>query len=220
MLVLLAMAVDGSGVDVAGTPFPGPVVRRPGGGGGGDAGMRYLVALPARPAAALAPVPPAPPTVPPPQPSVVETPVPEAPLPSPVAVPDSLTAAGSPGGGSGPGAGGGSGGGVGSGTGTGTGAGSGPGSGAGGRGGEASPPEPRQMIIPPEFPASVRGLEVTVTFEVAADGRVRRVSFDPDVPDRGYARRLEAVMREYRFRPARDVVGQAVAGVARVVLRF
>jgi TonB family protein len=76
------------------------------------------------------------------------------------------------------------------------------------------------MIIPPEFPPSMRGLRIAVTFDVSADGRVRQVEFDPSVPDRGYARRLEAVMRDYRFRPARNAEGREVAGVARVVLSF
>lgn len=76
------------------------------------------------------------------------------------------------------------------------------------------------MIIPPEFPPSMRGVRIAVTFDVAVDGRVRQVAFDPAVPDRGYARRLEAVMRDYRFRPARDAEGRNVAGVARVVLSF
>lgn len=82
------------------------------------------------------------------------------------------------------------------------------------------PPEPRQLIIPPEFPRSMRGLEIAVIFEVTDDGRVLRVAFDPAVPDRGYARRLEAVMRDYRFRPARDETGRPVPGTARVVLTF
>lgn len=66
----------------------------------------------------------------------------------------------------------------------------------------------------------MRGLRIAVTFDVSADGRVRQVSFEPAVPDRGYARRLEAVMRDYRFRPAKDAEGHDVAGVARVVLSF
>lgn len=76
------------------------------------------------------------------------------------------------------------------------------------------------MIIPPEFPPSMRGVRIAVIFDVSADGRVRQVVFEPTVPDRGYARRLEAVMRDYRFRPARDAEGRSVAGVARVVLSF
>ncbi len=205
----------------------GPVSALPGllsatrGGGGGGATMHYVsLGAPSAPSVMATPV------IPPPPPLVVpaEAPevVPEAePVTQVAAALDSLVGAGGvgAGGGAGPGSGGGTGGGSGTGQGTGTGSGAG-GAGSGGAEGRAIPPEPRQMIMPPEFPPSMRGLRIAVTFAVAADGRVRQVEFDPSVPDRGYARRLEAVMRDYRFRPARDAAGRDVAGVARVVLSF
>jgi len=66
----------------------------------------------------------------------------------------------------------------------------------------------------------MRGMRIAVTFWVAVDGRVQRVEFDPAVPDRGYARRLAEVMRDYRFRPARDESGRAVPGTTTVTLTF
>jgi outer membrane biosynthesis protein TonB len=197
------------------------VATRGGGGGGGGVEMRFVAVAPASAAAFAAPAVVLPP--PPPEPVAAEV-VPAVAEPeAPVAIgpmADSVVVAGggAGSGGIGPGAGGGTGGGVGTGRGTGTGGGSAPGD--GGEAGRAMPPEPRQMIIPPDFPRSMRGVRVTVIFEVAADGRVRQVEFEPAVPDRAYARRLESVMREYRFRPARDETGREVPGVARVVLTF
>lgn len=210
------------------TPLPGAVSTGSGGGGGGHYGttMQYVaLAPPAVPAALqVAPV------VPPP-PVPVATPEPVAPVPEspPVPPPDTLRAAaagtatdsGAAAGraaGSGPGSGGGTGGGQGTGTGTGVGGGRGPGS--GGEGNGARPPEPRQLIIPPEFPRSMRGARIEVTFWVAESGRVQRVTFLPEVPDRGYRRRLEEVLLDYRFRPARDEAGRAVPGTTRVTLTF
>jgi len=66
----------------------------------------------------------------------------------------------------------------------------------------------------------MRGVRLSVTFWVAADGRVQRVEFDPEVPDRGYGRKLEEVLRDYRFRPARDEQGRPVPGTTKVTLTF
>jgi len=215
---------------MAETPVQGPVSSGRGGGGGGQGGteMRYIAMAPVAAATTATPQPVVPPP-PPPVPEIEPLP-PPAPPPAPVASAVDTTrpvaagsdTAGRTGGGAaagtGPGSGGGSGGGQGTGRGTGVGGGSGPGT--GGEGGTARPPEPRQLIIPPEFPRSLRGMRIAVTFWVAADGRVQRVEFDPEVPDRGYARRLEEVMRDYRFRPARDENGRAVAGTTKVTLTF
>lgn len=199
------------------------------GGGGGGGGAIRIVALPglaARPEAA--PVPQVPP--PPPPPAVVE-PVP-LPAPEPVTLPppppDSIPAAGGSkasgqgtgsGTGSGSGTGTGTGSGSGSGNGSGTGSGNGPGSG-GGTGG-ARPPAPRQLILPPaEIPKAMRGLTLEVTFLIGPEGRVDDVLIDPEPADRGFARKLEDVLRDYRFRPARDSTGTPVAGRFRVALTF
>jgi outer membrane biosynthesis protein TonB len=217
---------------MAETPLPGLLSPGSGGGGGGDGGtrMQYVALPPAAtpPATPIEPavVPPPPPPVPEPTPEPLP-PVPESP---PVPPPDTLrppaagaradsgAASGGRAAGIGPGSGGGTGGGQGTSTGTGVGGGRGPGT--GGEGGLARPPEPRQLIIPPEFPRSMRGARIEVTFWVAADGRVQRVEFEPEVPDRGYGQRLEEVLKDYRFRPARDAAGLSVPGTTKVTLTF
>jgi TonB family protein len=69
-------------------------------------------------------------------------------------------------------------------------------------------------------PGSVRGSTVAVTFDVGADGRVIDVHFEPPLTDRGFSRKLEDVMRGYRFRPARSPDGRPVAGRTTVTLIF
>ena len=200
-------------------PNEGAPASEAGGGGGGSVRM---VALPA---AAQAAVPPA--VVPPPPPLPIVTPVTkpvENPLPTPV--PDTLQTRPDPGvaSGSGTGAGTGSGTGPGSGTGSGSGDGSGKGSGkgaGGGEGGKARPPEPRQLILPPpEIPKALRGVTISVTFLVGPEGRVEGVRLSPEPQDRGFARKLEDVMRNYRFRPARGPDGLPVAGTITIELTF
>lgn len=74
-------------------------------------------------------------------------------------------------------------------------------------------PVPRRMVIPPQDPPkALRGRDVRVTFAVDADGRVTRVSLDPDIQDREYRDRLLDAMRNYRFTPARGPDGTPVPG--------
>jgi hypothetical protein len=188
-----------------------------GGGGGREVTMIHLTQPPTA-ATAVLPVSP-PPTVP----ALTATKV------QPVLPPPSLDTLPLPAQADTPtGAGGGSGGGSGTGSGPGTGLGSGPGPGgaaaavppeptrAAGR-----PPEPRQLILPPfDYPKVMRGRTVAVTFFVLADGSVDRVVFSEDIPDRGYAKKLEDVMRAYRFRPARSAAGAIVPGVTTVSISF
>ncbi len=182
-----------------------------GGGGGGGGGGTYVAVAPPRvahPPEALTQVP----IVPPPLPSVTPTPEPAVTPPARDSAPASSggTAAGA-------GSGGGTGGGQGTGTGTGTGSGTGPGSGGGTGGGAAAlkgrEPEPRQYMIPPvDMPKSLRGKTVTVTFIIAADGRVTQFDVAPPIADRDYSRKFNEVLRAFRFRPARDSTGATVAG--------
>ncbi|NOT07744.1 MAG: hypothetical protein HOP28_05985, partial [Gemmatimonadales bacterium] len=190
---------------------------RPMGGGGGR--QVTMIALPDAPPKTQAtpkvppvkPIPVAVPTTIPP----VET-VPPADTIAPR--PDSTATAGS-------------GGGTGGGTGTGSGPGTGPGSGPGSGGGGGPPadsaktaargPEPLRVILPPfEYPRSMRGHTIAVTFFVQSDGRVDRVLFSEEISDRGYARKLEDAMRAYRFRPARSPEGKPVPGVTTVSISF
>ena len=196
--------------------LPGPDGRKAGGGGGPRVS---LIQLPAPPAARPAPV------VRVPAPTKMPTTIP-APETQPAAPPVD-TVPHPPVAGETAGTGGGSGGGSGGGVGPGTGPGSGPGTaGSGAAPSDSSrvgarPPEPRQLILPPfDYPRSMRGITIDVNFFVLADGRVDRVVFVPEIPDRAYAKKLEDAMRSYRFRPARSAEGQAVPGIAIVKVSF
>ncbi len=203
----------------------GDPAREKGGGGGG--GSVRQVALPAlaRPAAAqVAPVVrPSTPVVSVPDPVVVQPPPP--PTPEPVVVvaapPDSTATPSAGQGGPGTGGGKGTGTGPGQGSGSGPGSGSGSGPGTGGDGGRGYPPEPRQVILPPlDYPRSLRGQTVAVTFWVGTDGRVERVALAPDIEDKGFARKFSDVMKSYRFRPARSPEGTVIAGTTTVTVTF
>ena len=192
--------------------------------GGGGGGSRQVTMIP------LGPVPPPATVVPPPPPVVVP------PVNPPVTVPRDIPpvdttppaprdTAPAPAAGGTPGSGGGTGGGSGTGTGPGSGPGTGPGSGGTGTGTDSvksgRPPEPRQLILPPfDYPRSMKGRTIQVTFFVLADGRVDNVVFAEELPDRGYAKKLEQVLRAYRFRPARSAEGLPVPGHTTVSISF
>ncbi|MFN8654600.1 MAG: hypothetical protein U0133_22055 [Gemmatimonadales bacterium] len=197
----------------------------PRGGGGGGAGRVAYITLPAPAASApkavavetpreepkpvpVTPTPTPPPVVPPPvqeQPPVTTT----APATSATPSPDSVA-------GRGPGQGGGEGGGAGGGSGPGTGTGRGPGNGTGGgEGGTGKAPKPRYELLPPteDAPKELRGKEVRIVFGIDAEGKVRRVTFVPEIPSGKYARRLKETMEGYRFFPATGPDGTPVPGI-------
>jgi len=240
LLVGLALAVAGR---LPRTPQAALLALSPGstgGGGSGDGGagrereVRYI-SLPARGAEPVAPRPHHPRAVahrpvpepaipaPPPAPQPIDTAAIPVPPESPVG-PPSGPEAGAVGPAAGTGAGAGAGLGTGTGPGTGAGQGAGPGVGAGGPGGRGaglSAPEPRQLVLPPpDYPKELKGRQVEVTFFVAADGRVERISVAPPLPDGGFARRFEEAMRSYRFRPARSPAGAPVPGSTRITVLF
>lgn len=77
------------------------------------------------------------------------------------------------------------------------------------------------MILPPlNFPKVMRGRTIAVTFHVGVDGKVTAVDIDPEIPDKGFAKKFEAVMLDYRFRPARSATGELVAGLTTVSVTF
>jgi hypothetical protein len=61
-------------------------------------------------------------------------------------------------------------------------------------------------------PKVLRGKHVTVRFWVRADGSVEVAEVMPPIEDRKYADYFQQVMLTYRFRPAREPSGAAVAG--------
>jgi len=190
-----------------------------GGGGGGQNGAAYQAAKPPPP-------PPRPVVTPPPVtplvPHVVPPPPPEhepPPAVAPLSVPPAATVAGA-------GSGGGSGGGRGTGAGPGTGSGQGPGSGSGRGGGNGngfggSAPIAQQMIIPPlNAPRALHGDSVEVRFSITPAGEVADIAVRPAIEDKKFARAFDAAMRGYRFHPARDSLGNAVAGSVVVTVIF
>jgi protein TonB len=206
---------------------PGTGKGRSGGGGGG--GSITVVALPAvqrsAPVAVVVPVPP--PVIPVPTPEVIPVPVPPPVEPviqaAPIDTvpPDSVSALSEGRGGTGSGGGRGSGTGPGDGSGVGPGSGSGTGGGVGAGSGRATPPQPRQVILPPfDYPKEMRGQTFAVTFWVGTDGRVARVAVEPAIKDRGFAKRFAEVMRNYRFRPARSAEGTPIPGTTTVTISF
>ncbi len=205
------------------TPSVGaPSVPHGGGGGGGGGGTQSTLVF-ILPPAEKAPVPvPVPPVLPPP--AVTPPPPPPVPVvhaerPSPAVPVDSVVAtAGQGGPGEGPGTGGGAGGGTGGGQGTGTGTGAGPGTG-GGEGGTILPPVWKAGALPlGETPKALRGRDIDVTFWVAVDGRVERISFEPPIEDGKYRDYFsDVLMRTFRFHPARSPTNDAVPGTVTIV---
>jgi hypothetical protein len=53
-----------------------------------------------------------------------------------------------------------------------------------------------------------------VRFYVNAEGRVDRVETIPEITDGRYRRLMQELLLDYRFKPARDSLGVAVAGIS------
>jgi hypothetical protein len=174
----------------------------PRGGGGGEGGAARFIDLPAAatPASAQTVVPPPVHTVPPPELEPAPTLTPPTITPLSMTVSSVVAAASDGTTGQGPG----TGGGTGSGVGTGVGNDAGPGSGGNGA---YITPSPRTVLL---VPKCLHG-RVTVTFSVAADGRVVHVLVDPELKDRGCQREMIQKMMGYEFTPARARDGRPVA---------
>lgn len=214
---------------------PGPA----GGGGGGRRGtggveqVHYIRVEPVR--VAVQPVTP-PPVIPKPQPKpVVQPPVVKPPepqlieqkpeikveAPKQVAAIDAAPVAGTGGGtgrdgsaGSGPG----SGGGVGSGIGPGRGSGVGPGTGGGTQ--ANYPPTPTELFIPPlPMPDKVRGFHLIAEYDVDSTGKVLDFKFTP-TRDGSYNRRLEEVLKSFKFRPGTTPAGVPIRMKAQIIYDF
>jgi hypothetical protein len=191
-----------------------------GGGGGGGGNRTFALLIPAAAAAMPAPPPialPAELTLP-----VQEIKIPETEIRLPSAAELAAEAVSS----SGPGQGGGQGAGVGPGQGTGTGGGIGSGVGPGvgsdsGGSGRIFPPQPQTVILPPyPTPGSLKGMAVTVEFEISERGEVLDVSVRPQIRDRGYREDFMRRMRSYEFSPARTLEGRPVRAIYPVTLRL
>jgi hypothetical protein len=215
--VLVALVWGGRHLaEVGGRPGEGP--GRGGGGGGG--GNRMFAVFTAY--AAAMPAPPPPPIVMPAQLSmqIPVTRLPEVDQPAAPSVSDLLrqTQGAGPGQGEGSGTGGGPGSGSGTGGGVGSGRGTGVGSDSGGTG-RVFPPQPQGIILPPTgAPANLRGVRLTVRFEISERGEVLNVEVDPPIRDRGYRNEFMDRMRRYTFTPAYTVDGRPVRAVFPVLI--
>lgn len=218
---------------------PGPA----GGGGGGHRGtggsqdrVRYIKAAPPpEPTPQPKPVPqqvaikppvPKPEVVPPPQVKPPEPQVQEAkaelkPMEIPKAA-DPIAPSPGVGGGTGSdgtnGSGPGRGGGVGAGIGTGRGSGIGPGTGGGPM--ANYPPTPTELFIPPlPMPDRVRGFHLIAEYDVDENGKVVHFTFTP-TRDGGYNRRLEDVLKSFKFRPGTKPDGTPIRMKAQIIYDF
>jgi hypothetical protein len=116
--------------------------------------------------------------------------------------------------GSGPG----TGGGYGSGIGTGRGSGIGPGTGGGAQ--ADYPPSPTELFIPPlPMPDKVRGFHLVAEYDVDETGKVLDFKFTP-TRDGGYNRRLEEVLRSFKFRPGTKPDGTPIRMKAQIIYDF
>jgi TonB family protein len=65
-------------------------------------------------------------------------------------------------------------------------------------------------------PKELRGVSLSVTFWVRADGNIERYTVEPAIKDRDYAKKFDDVMRAFRFTPARAPNGTRVPGTTRI----
>ena len=213
---------------------PGPA----GGGGGGRNGtggakeqVHYVRLAPPpppapKPAAVIPPivkavpvVKPPPPQITPPEPKAELTPEAKVEPAKPVEVAALVPGTGGGSGrdgttGNGPG----TGGGVGSGIGTGRGSGTGPGTGGGTQ--ANYPPTPTEMFIPPlPMPGKVRGFHLIAEYDVDSTGKVLGFTFTP-TRDGGYNKRLEEVLKSFKFRPGTKPDGTPIRMKAQIIYDF
>ena len=213
---------------------PGPA----GGGGGGKRGtggvlehVRYIqVAAPApKPKPAVVPPPPViqpkPQPVPPPvikPPEITPESKPDIKVVEVAKMPEASAPASGVGGGTGrdgsAGSGPGSGGGFGSGIGTGRGSGNGPGTGGGTQ--ANYPPSPTEMFIPPlPMPDKVRGFHLVAEYDIDSTGKVVNYTFTP-TRDGSYNRRLDDVLKSFKFRPGTKPDGTPIRMKAQIIYDF
>ena len=73
-------------------------------------------------------------------------------------------------------------------------------------------------LFPGEQPQGASGKAIRVTFWVDAAGKVQKVDLDPEIRDRGYAKKFLEAMMNYEFRPARGPDGLPVAGKTEITI--
>src|SRR5260370_26279481 len=79
-------------------------------------------------------------------------------------------------------------------------------------------PTMTELFIPPlPLPASVKGSEILAEFDVDSTGRVISYHFTP-TKDRGYNKRLDEVLKGFKFRPGTTMPGVPVRAQAQMPL--
>jgi hypothetical protein len=112
----------------------------------------------------------------------------------------------------------GTGGGVGSGIGTGRGSGVGPGTGGGVQ--SNYPPTPTELFIPPlPMPSKVRGFHLVAEYDIDETGKVIDFTFTP-TRDGGYNKRLDEVLKSFKFRPGTKPDGTPIRMKAQIIYDF
>ena len=107
---------------------------------------------------------------------------------------------------------------MGSGVGTGRGSGVGPGTGGGVQ--ENYPPTPTELFIPPlPMPDRVRGFHLIAEYDIDATGRILGFDFTR-TRDRDYNKRLEEVLKSFRFRPGTRPDGTPIRMKAQIIYDF
>jgi periplasmic protein TonB len=112
----------------------------------------------------------------------------------------------------------GSGGGIGSGIGPGRGSATGPGTGGGLQ--ANYPPSPTDVFIPPlPMPDKVRGFHLVAEYDIDSTGKVVGFTFTP-TRDGGYNKRLEEVLKSFKFRPGTKPDGTPIRMKTQIIYEF
>ncbi len=82
------------------------------------------------------------------------------------------------------------------------------------------PPSPTELFIPPlPMPDRVRGFHLVAEYDVDSTGKVIDFNFTP-TRDGGYNRRLDEVLRSFKFRPGTKPDGTPIRMKAQIIYDF
>jgi hypothetical protein len=82
------------------------------------------------------------------------------------------------------------------------------------------PPTPTELFIPPlPMPDRVRGFHLVAEYEIDETGKVVDFKFTP-TPDAGYNKRLEELLKSFKFRPGTTPDGKPVRMKNSIVYDF
>jgi hypothetical protein len=82
------------------------------------------------------------------------------------------------------------------------------------------PPAPIAFFIPPlPMPDKVRGFHMVAEFDVDETGKVLTYHFSP-TKDGGYNKRVDEVLKSFRFRPGTKPDGTPIRMIAQITYDF